>query len=130
MNSLAVLCRSSPLTPASSSPSPSPNRPVYIKVPRSRPAAHRHDMAAAARISSRTVAVATTAAPPVISPKENLHASLASTSEPPPLFDGTTRLYVAYHCPYTRRAWINRNYKTLIMDRREYDLLPRVSGQD
>uniref|UniRef100_A0A453IC68 GST N-terminal domain-containing protein n=1 Tax=Aegilops tauschii subsp. strangulata TaxID=200361 RepID=A0A453IC68_AEGTS len=47
------------------------------------------------------------------SPKENLPPSLTSTSEPPPLFDGTTRLYVAYHCPYAQRAWIARNYKGL-----------------
>jgi glutathione S-transferase len=45
------------------------------------------------------------------SPKEDLPPILTSTSEPPPLFDGTTRLYVAYHCPYAQRAWIARNYK-------------------
>lgn len=114
MNSLAFLCRPSPLTP-SASPSISLSVPQLscIKLPRSRPAAHRHRTAAAARISSRTVAMATAAAPPVIFPKENLPPSLTSTSEPPPLFDGTTRLYVAYHCPYAQRAWITRNYKGL-----------------
>uniref|UniRef100_R7WEM6 Uncharacterized protein n=1 Tax=Aegilops tauschii TaxID=37682 RepID=R7WEM6_AEGTA len=59
------------------------------------------------------MAAAAAAAAPVISPKENLPPSLTSTSEPPPLFDGTTRLYVAYHCPYAQRAWIARNYKGL-----------------
>ena len=40
-------------------------------------------------------------------------APLTSTSEPPPLFDGTTRLYICYYCPYAQRAWITRNYKGL-----------------
>ncbi|XP_042052823.1 glutathione S-transferase L3-like [Salvia splendens] len=38
---------------------------------------------------------------------------LDSTSEPPTLFDGTTRLYTNYHCPYAQRVWIVRNYKGL-----------------
>ncbi|XP_027349337.1 glutathione S-transferase L3 isoform X1 [Abrus precatorius] len=38
---------------------------------------------------------------------------LTSTSDPPPLFDGTTRLYISYVCPYAQRAWITRNYKGL-----------------
>jgi len=38
---------------------------------------------------------------------------LDSTSEPPPIFDGTTRLYVAYICPFAQRVWITRNYKGL-----------------
>ncbi|KAF7804508.1 glutathione S-transferase L3 [Senna tora] len=29
---------------------------------------------------------------------------LTSTSDPPPLFDGTTRLYIAYACPYAQRG--------------------------
>ncbi|XP_057772541.1 uncharacterized protein LOC130992085 [Salvia miltiorrhiza] len=34
-----------------------------------------------------------------------------STSlDPPPLFDGTTRLYVFYECPFCQRVWIVRNY--------------------
>ncbi|KAM3314053.1 hypothetical protein ACQJBY_033121 [Aegilops geniculata] len=111
MSSLAFPCRSSPLTPASISPPvPSP----CIKIHRSRRAApHRHLIAARSSSSPRTVAMAAAAAAPVISPKENLPPSLTSTSEPPPLFDGTTRLYVAYHCPYAQRAWIARNYKGL-----------------
>ncbi|MED6158130.1 Glutathione S-transferase L3 [Stylosanthes scabra] len=38
---------------------------------------------------------------------------LTSTSEPPSLFDGTTRLYISYVCPFAQRAWITRNYKGL-----------------
>ncbi|XP_019159523.1 PREDICTED: glutathione S-transferase L3-like [Ipomoea nil] len=39
--------------------------------------------------------------------------SLDSTSEPPHIFDGTTRLYINYQCPFAQRAWITRNYKGL-----------------
>jgi glutathione S-transferase len=46
--------------------------------------------------------------------------TLDSTSEPPPLFDGTTRLYISYVCPYAQRAWITRNYKGL------YDVIALV----
>ncbi|KAJ9554947.1 hypothetical protein OSB04_009561 [Centaurea solstitialis] len=45
--------------------------------------------------------------------KEVLPASLDSTSQPPPLFDGTTRLYTSYQCPFAQRVWITRNYKGL-----------------
>ncbi|KAI8556444.1 hypothetical protein RHMOL_Rhmol05G0253800 [Rhododendron molle] len=46
--------------------------------------------------------------------KEDLPPTLDSTSlEPPPLFDGTTRLYIAYICPYAQRVWTARNYKGL-----------------
>ncbi|XAR69016.1 Glutathione transferase [Bertholletia excelsa] len=45
--------------------------------------------------------------------KEALPPSLDSTSEPPPLFDGTTRLYISYACPFVQRVWIARNYKGL-----------------
>ena len=38
---------------------------------------------------------------------------LDSTSDPPPLFDGTTRLYIAYSSPFPQRVWITRNYKGL-----------------
>ncbi|ESW16504.1 hypothetical protein PHAVU_007G162000 [Phaseolus vulgaris] len=38
---------------------------------------------------------------------------LTSTSDPPSLFDGTTRLYISYSCPYAQRVWITRNYKRL-----------------
>ncbi|KDP29053.1 hypothetical protein JCGZ_16442 [Jatropha curcas] len=44
---------------------------------------------------------------------ENLLPSLDATSEQPPVFDGATRLYTAYLCPYAQRAWITRNYKGL-----------------
>ncbi|GAV84198.1 GST_C_2 domain-containing protein/GST_N_3 domain-containing protein [Cephalotus follicularis] len=42
-----------------------------------------------------------------------LPPSLDSTSNPPPLFDGTTRLYISYKSPYSQRVWITRNYKGL-----------------
>ncbi|KAL7095730.1 hypothetical protein ACP275_10G042200 [Erythranthe tilingii] len=45
--------------------------------------------------------------------REVLPPSLDSTSEPPPLFDGTIRLYTNYQCPYAQRVWIVRNYKGL-----------------
>ncbi|XP_050209481.1 protein IN2-1 homolog B isoform X2 [Mercurialis annua] len=45
--------------------------------------------------------------------KEVLPPALTSTSEPPPIFDGTTRLYISYTCPYAQRAWIARNCKGL-----------------
>ncbi|KAI4300205.1 hypothetical protein L6164_033606 [Bauhinia variegata] len=45
--------------------------------------------------------------------KEVRTPSLNSTSEPPSLFDGTSRLYISYTCPYAQRVWIIRNYKGL-----------------
>ncbi|XP_058109939.1 protein IN2-1 homolog B-like [Magnolia sinica] len=45
--------------------------------------------------------------------QEVLPPVLDSTSEPPTLFDGTTRLYISYICPYAQRTWITRNYKGL-----------------
>ncbi|XP_031484797.1 protein IN2-1 homolog B-like [Nymphaea colorata] len=42
-----------------------------------------------------------------------LPPALDSTSEPPSIFDGTTRLYISYVCPYAQRVWIARNYKGL-----------------
>ncbi|XP_059458850.1 glutathione S-transferase L3-like [Corylus avellana] len=45
--------------------------------------------------------------------KEVLPPALDSTSESPPLFDGTTRLYISYTCPYAQRVWITRNCKGL-----------------
>ncbi|KAK4583450.1 hypothetical protein RGQ29_026257 [Quercus rubra] len=44
---------------------------------------------------------------------EHLPTPLDATSEQPPLFDGTTRLYVSYTCPFAQRVWIVRNYKGL-----------------
>lgn len=44
---------------------------------------------------------------------EVLPAVLDSSSDPPALFDGTTRLYTSYICPYAQRVWIARNYKGL-----------------
>nr|XP_023904009.1 glutathione S-transferase L3-like [Quercus suber]POE45769.1 glutathione s-transferase l2, chloroplastic [Quercus suber] len=38
---------------------------------------------------------------------------LDSTSEPPQFFDGTTRLYISYTCPFAQRVWITRNCKGL-----------------
>ncbi|XP_020583020.1 protein IN2-1 homolog B-like [Phalaenopsis equestris] len=45
--------------------------------------------------------------------KDDLPPSLDATAEPPALFDGTTRLYTAYICPFAQRTWIARNYKGL-----------------
>ncbi|KAK1312171.1 Glutathione S-transferase L3 [Acorus calamus] len=45
--------------------------------------------------------------------REVLPPVLDSSSDPPTLFDGTTRLYVSYICPYAQRTWIARNYKGL-----------------
>ncbi|KAJ4704804.1 Glutathione S-transferase family protein [Melia azedarach] len=44
---------------------------------------------------------------------EELPTPLTSKAEQPPLFDGTTRLYTFYPCPFAQRAWIIRNYKGL-----------------
>ncbi|KAI4370638.1 hypothetical protein MLD38_018966 [Melastoma candidum] len=45
--------------------------------------------------------------------KEVLPPALTSASEPPPLFDGTTRLYISLTCPFAQRVWITRNCKGL-----------------
>lgn len=45
--------------------------------------------------------------------KEVLPTPLDSSSDPPPVFDGTTRLYISYICPYAQRVWIVRNCKGL-----------------
>ncbi|KAE9612275.1 hypothetical protein Lal_00022174 [Lupinus albus] len=45
--------------------------------------------------------------------QEVLPPSLTSNSPQPPLFDGTTRLYTSYICPFAQRVWITRNYKGL-----------------
>ncbi|KAF5733793.1 glutathione S-transferase L3-like isoform X1 [Tripterygium wilfordii] len=45
--------------------------------------------------------------------QEVLPPALDSTSDPPPIFDGTTRLYISYTCPYAQRVWITRNCKGL-----------------
>jgi len=44
---------------------------------------------------------------------ETLPPTLPSACEQPLLYDGTTRLYMSYVCPYAQRAWITRNYKGL-----------------
>ncbi|KAM7254723.1 hypothetical protein ACFE04_019964 [Oxalis oulophora] len=43
----------------------------------------------------------------------SLPPALDSKADQPPLFDGTTRLYTSYTCPYAQRVWITRNYKGL-----------------
>ncbi|XP_073113317.1 protein IN2-1 homolog B-like isoform X4 [Elaeis guineensis] len=43
--------------------------------------------------------------------KEVLPPVLDSTSQPPTLFDGTTRLYISYKSPFAQRTWITRNCK-------------------
>lgn len=60
-----------------------------------------------------TVLASTMAAPPTGNSQEVLPPALDSTSEPPPIFDGTTRLYISYSCPYAQRVWITRNCKGL-----------------
>ncbi|XP_043694024.1 glutathione S-transferase L3-like [Telopea speciosissima] len=45
--------------------------------------------------------------------QETLPTPLDSTSSPPSIFDGTTRLYTNYLCPYAQRVWITRNAKGL-----------------
>ncbi|KAJ1283834.1 hypothetical protein BS78_03G157300 [Paspalum vaginatum] len=59
-------------------------------------------MAAAAGLGSSSVKETTTLPP-----------ALGSTSQPPPVFDGTTRLYICYFCPFAQRAWVTRNFKGL-----------------
>ncbi|GMP50577.1 hypothetical protein CsSME_00017137 [Camellia sinensis var. sinensis] len=49
----------------------------------------------------------------MICEKTVLPPALDSTSEPPPVFDGTIRLYISYTCPFAQRAWIARNHKGL-----------------
>ncbi|KAG5253144.1 In2-1 family protein [Salix suchowensis] len=44
---------------------------------------------------------------------EILPPSLDATAEQPPLFDGITKLYTCYTCPYAQRVWIARNFKGL-----------------
>ncbi|CAN7095049.1 unnamed protein product [Brassica rapa subsp. narinosa] len=46
---------------------------------------------------------------------------LDSSSEPPQVFDGSTRLYISYSCPFAQRAWLARNYKNL---RDKIELVP------
>ncbi|KAK9913341.1 hypothetical protein M0R45_037159 [Rubus argutus] len=45
--------------------------------------------------------------------EEGLPPALTSTSDPPAIFDGKTRLYISYTCPFAQRAWIARNCKGL-----------------
>ncbi|XP_066396914.1 protein IN2-1 homolog B-like [Miscanthus floridulus] len=45
--------------------------------------------------------------------EEVLPPTLGSGSQPPNLFDDTTRLYISYICPYVQRVWIARNFKGL-----------------
>ncbi|KAG2552776.1 hypothetical protein PVAP13_9KG483600 [Panicum virgatum] len=52
---------------------------------------------------------------------EVLPPTLSSACEQPLLYDGTTRLYMSYVCPYAQRAWITRNYKGL---QEEIELVP------
>ncbi|KAJ4824596.1 Glutathione S-transferase L2, chloroplastic [Turnera subulata] len=57
---------------------------------------------ASATMSSRTV-------------QEILPPALTSSSDPPQILDGTTRLYISYTCPYAQRVWITRNCKEIMM---------------
>ncbi|KAJ4719767.1 Glutathione S-transferase [Melia azedarach] len=60
---------------------------------------------------TRATRISATMATKVV--KEVLPPALDSTSEPPPLFDGTARLYISETCPYVQRVWITRNCKGL-----------------
>ncbi|KFK24727.1 hypothetical protein AALP_AA8G016700 [Arabis alpina] len=44
---------------------------------------------------------------------EDRQVPLDATSDQPALFDGTTRLYISYTCPFAQRVWITRNLKGL-----------------
>ncbi|RID72884.1 hypothetical protein BRARA_B00063 [Brassica rapa] len=44
---------------------------------------------------------------------EDRQVPLDATSDLPTLFDGTTRLYISYTCPFAQRVWITRNLKGL-----------------
>ncbi|CAL1387181.1 unnamed protein product [Linum trigynum] len=44
---------------------------------------------------------------------EILPPPLTSASNLPAIFDGTSRLYLSYTCPYAQRVWITRNCKGL-----------------
>ncbi|XAR60506.1 Glutathione transferase [Bertholletia excelsa] len=48
-----------------------------------------------------------------MSSAEVLPPPVDPSSDPPPLFDGTTRLYTSYICPFAQRVWITRNCKGL-----------------
>ncbi|EEF37311.1 protein IN2-1 homolog B isoform X1 [Ricinus communis] len=61
--------------------------------------------------TSKTAPISATMATGIV--KEVLPPALTSTSDPPPVFDGTTRLYISYTCPYAQRVWITRNCKGL-----------------
>jgi len=52
---------------------------------------------------------------------EVLPPTLSSACEQPLLYDGTTRFYMSYVCPYAQRTWITRNYKGL---QEEIELVP------
>uniref|UniRef100_A0A7C9DNA9 glutathione transferase n=1 Tax=Opuntia streptacantha TaxID=393608 RepID=A0A7C9DNA9_OPUST len=65
------------------------------------------------RSRRRTTVFASTMAPTTGCSQEALPPPLDSTSDPPPIFDGTTRLYISYTCPYAQRVWITRNCKGL-----------------
>ncbi|KAG0581203.1 hypothetical protein KC19_4G232200 [Ceratodon purpureus] len=51
---------------------------------------------------------------PIVTASFENHGILDSKStSPPPLFDGTTRLYFSSRCPYAQRVWIAVKYKGL-----------------
>ncbi|KAL6907455.1 hypothetical protein ACP4OV_002494 [Aristida adscensionis] len=115
MNALAFpRCLPSPLTPASTSASASsPPSAIKVGIRHSRGPERALRYRRRPRAGRRLEIVAMAAAAPPSPAKEALPSPLTAASEPPPLFDGTTRLYVAYHCPFAQRAWIARNYKGL-----------------
>uniref|UniRef100_A0A2P2JL02 glutathione transferase n=1 Tax=Rhizophora mucronata TaxID=61149 RepID=A0A2P2JL02_RHIMU len=62
---------------------------------------------------SRTTQTTTAVASLDMTLPEELPLPLDAAADQPPLFDGTTRLYASYMCPYVQRVWISRNYKGL-----------------
>ncbi|KAL6967415.1 Glutathione S-transferase L3 [Sarracenia purpurea var. burkii] len=63
--------------------------------------------------AKKTSAAPTSSMAATVGAEEVLPPVLDSSSDPPSLFDGTTRLYTSYICPYAQRVWIARNYKGL-----------------
>ncbi|KAF7147511.1 hypothetical protein RHSIM_Rhsim03G0237900 [Rhododendron simsii] len=95
----------------SANPFPSPHTlplPLRIQSPHSSrvlPAPLLHKSWSRTRASPSAMATGTV--------HEVLPPALDSTSDPPAIFDGTTRLYISYSCPYAQRVWIARNCKGL-----------------
>lgn len=96
-------------------PSPPPlssnaTKPHSLSLP---PRKHLHFLSLHLKTRRSTSISASTMAAGDRNSQEVLPPALDSTSEPPPIFDGTTRLYISYTCPFAQRVWITRNCKGL-----------------